>query len=104
MKIGSLNLRIARPDNLDEQLLESTGCSAAETRVHLQSHCLPGSLAAALLPFIDGDKPVRHTLAEAIAAEGAERVRQQVLKLYERTPGGAGPTTANGGAGGKAKG
>lgn len=103
MKIGSLTLRIERPDNLDGQLLASTGCSAAETRVHLQSHCLAGSVAAALLPFVAGDRPVRHTLAEAIAEAGVEPVRRRVLALYERELAGAGQAIANGGPDAKAK-
>jgi len=97
MRIGKLTLQLARPDDLDEQLLESTGCSAEEIRGHLAGPCPAGAVAAALLPFVQGERPVRHTLAEAIAAADIADVRRRVLALY-----GAAPTARKGRASGKA--
>ena len=84
MKIGSLQLKVARPANLDEQLIALTGCNAAEIAGHLHGPSLAGSIAAALLPFITGEKPERHTLATQIAKEGVDKIRLQVLALYEK--------------------
>lgn len=85
MKIGKENLKIHRPANLDEQLVELTGCSADEIRGQLRTGSpIASSLASALLPFIAGDKPDRHALAETIAAAGVDAVRAKVLALYER--------------------
>lgn len=85
MKIGKETLKIHRPVNLDEQLTELTGCSAKEIRDQLRTGSpIASSLAAALLPFISGDKPDRHALAEDIVKAGASEIRDKVLALYER--------------------
>lgn len=101
MRIGSLKLQLARPENLDELLLAMTGCSAEETCAHLRSPCIASTVAGALLPFIAGEKPVRHSLAEAIAAAGLDEVRRRVLELYEAAPAGEPAATRKGGTSGK---
>ena len=84
MKIGEKTYRLSRPTNLDEQLVEMTGCAAHEMPGLLRGSSIASTIAAALLPHISGDKPGRHALAEEIAAAGIDDVRRDVLALYEK--------------------
>lgn len=104
MKIGQVEYRLARPHDLDEQLIALTGCNAAEICAQLRSPAIPSSLANALLPYITGDKPDRHELAERIAKAGADDVRAKVLALYEKAPEAAAAQEGEGDAKAKAKG
>ena len=86
MKIGRLKLKLVKPAvaALDEQLIEATGCSAAEWRRMLGEPLAAGMVAQALTPFV-GEPPAQASLARAIEREGANEVRAKVLALYADT-------------------
>lgn len=84
MKIGKVKLAVARPDNLNERLLASTGCSLEEMQTMLAGPCSCTTLAQALLPFTaDISLP---ELASLIGSVGAENVAPAVKELYVQDP------------------
>lgn len=85
MKIGDKTLKLRkRPSDIEAQLLASTGCSEAEVAAWLRGNPLPGLVAAALLPFVEGgDAPAIPELADAIATAGVAGVAAEVAKLYD---------------------
>lgn len=83
MKIGKMTLELLKePERIEEQLLAMTGSLVAEVREHLTHNPIASHVAAALIPFVK-EAPARVYLAEEIAAEGVDKVRREVLKLYD---------------------
>jgi hypothetical protein len=92
MKIGKLSLALDKqPVDLEQQLLDLTGCAPAAIVDTLAHPCLASTVASALLPFVKSEGEAarisRQELAEAIAAAGVNEVRAEVRKLYEVTHG-----------------
>jgi hypothetical protein len=88
MKVGKLNLELVKqPVDLEQQLLDLTGCAPATIAEHLAHPCLASAVASALLPFVksdaEGQRISRHELAQAIAGAGVDEVRARVHALYE---------------------
>jgi hypothetical protein len=87
LKIGKLELELVKPDQLDDQLRSSTGCSAREVRDQLAGAVIAGHVASALLPFVrlagETGPPGRIELAQAIAEEGLADVTAKVLEIYD---------------------
>lgn len=81
IRIGSLKLEAAVPDDLHRRLLASTGCSIAEIAAIVASPCIAGSVAAALLPLLVEALP-KAELACLIAADGIDAVRRRVARIY----------------------
>lgn len=82
IKIGERTLATRRPQNLDVQLVEATGCDAAEMARMLGSDAHPGSVAHALMPLLaDGDRTSIAELASEIATAGTADVAAQVTAL-----------------------
>lgn len=67
--IGKSRFATRKPRNLDEQLIATTGCSAAENLLFLTGQPLPGRVAAAIAPFLGDDAPPLAELAVMIEAE-----------------------------------
>lgn len=67
IKIGEREFATRRPKDLDEQLVKSTGCNAAELAGILQS--TPDLAARALVPFLHDDQVSSAELANLIAAD-----------------------------------
>lgn len=83
LRIGTLELELAEPEKLDEQLIAATGCPAREVREHLTGAAVAGFVASALRPFLK-EAPAPIDLANAIAGAGVLRVRAQVQALYDK--------------------
>lgn len=83
MKVGRLNLKLARPtlEALEQQLGASIGCSAAEVEAMLPRAAIASFIASALVPFVKDPPPIP-ALARAIAAAGIRQVRAEVHSLY----------------------
>lgn len=82
MKIGDKTYTPARPDDLDDQLVASTGCNAKETADRLNGSPIAGQVAAALRPFLPKSAPSVPELASAITADDLSRIRGEVAELY----------------------
>ena len=85
MMIGKLLLNPVRPDDLDKQVNELTGCSAAELRGLLGGAHL-GILAAALHPFINTSCELSvPEIASLMAQDKANLrfIRREIVALYE---------------------
>lgn len=67
--IAGKSLPITVPANLDEQLLEATGCSPAEIVASLGVYTLAGQIAAVLRPLLPADTMPGIELADAVQAE-----------------------------------
>jgi hypothetical protein len=80
--IGDLLVNPVRPDDLDEQLFATAGCSANAMKALLQS-AHPSLVAAALLPFVRDAGLHRLELTRAIIKAGAHSIRSEVIALYE---------------------
>jgi hypothetical protein len=81
IRIGTLKLETAVPDDLHRRLLASMGCSVAEIAALLEqsvhrghSRGRPGPAAGRVLPKVE--------LARLIASAGVDVVRRRVAKLY----------------------
>lgn len=83
MKIGEKSYTPRKPANLDERLIEATGCNAAEMARILGASPLAGTVANALLPFLpEKDRPTLASLAREIRAAGIVTVAADVRKLF----------------------
>lgn len=67
--IAGKSLPIIVPDDFDEQLVEATGCSAAEIVASLGYFTLAGQIASVLRPMLPADAMPGIALADAIHAE-----------------------------------
>ena len=86
MKIGDTTLKIAKPDKLDDRLVALTGCSSAEVLRELSGYPIASTVAAALLPFVQGETSLPE-LADLIGRAGVDNVLPGVLALYnEKAP------------------
>lgn len=82
MKIGEQTFAVQpRPATLDAQLVELTGCDAAEVAGMLAANPIAGLVAVALLPFLE-DGPSAPELANLIAEAGVLEVAAEVAALY----------------------
>ena len=84
IKVGRSEFKVSTPANLDEKLVDLCGCSAKEMRQMIDGPVVPVTLAAALLPFIDGEIS-RQELGERIGKVGdLTELRNDVLALYDK--------------------
>ena len=67
--IGGQSLATTRPADLDEKLVATTGCTAAEHRAILAKNGTPFQIARALKPMLADDQRSVGDLATAIGAE-----------------------------------
>jgi hypothetical protein len=95
MKIGDKTYNPSRPDDLDEQLIASTGINAAETARNLAGHPIASQVAAAVRPFLPKSAPSVPELASAIAADDLDRIRGEVVELYAAKVPAAAPAKAS---------
>jgi hypothetical protein len=81
LKIGTLELALlaSRPDDLDAQLIASTGCSSAEIETLLSAG--PDRIARAALPFLAEGAPDHATIARAVVGN-IDAARDTVRALY----------------------
>lgn len=85
IKIGDKALSATRPADLDQRLIDATGCNAAETLEMLSNPArgaTPSMIAMALHPALSEDVSVAD-LAEQIAAADPVAVREQVIALLK---------------------
>lgn len=81
MKVGNLVLAPRRPDDLDAQLVQATGCASHEIETLLAAG--PDRAARALLPFLGEDAPAIGALAGAIVAD--PRAIDAIRALYAQS-------------------
>ena len=82
MKIGTATYQVKRPNDLDAQLLASTGCSPAELSQILGASPIAGTVAQVLLPFLpEKERPDLATLARQISEAGIVEVAAAVRAL-----------------------
>jgi len=84
---------LAVPQDAAAQLLAATGLSVGEIAGHLGEASSPAQIAAALLPFIDGEKPAVADLARLIELDQQDdrygvidQVRDQLAALTAPAP------------------
>lgn len=82
MQIGDLTLETVAPNA--ERLLSSTGLSVVEMRSILSGPVMEHLLARAINACLEQGLEIA-LLAQAIAEEGVESVKAEVVKLYSET-------------------
>jgi hypothetical protein len=79
--IAGLALEAVHPEDLDDRLGILAGVSSAEMHRILTGPCIASTIAAAVMAFV-AEPPPRAELARAIAKEGANKVRREILAVY----------------------
>jgi len=83
IQIGKREFATRRPQNLDVQLVETTGCTAAEHVDILGVRATPYQVARALRPFLDKEAPAVSDLATLIGDADLVQVRTDTVALLQ---------------------
>lgn len=83
LKIGKASHAIARPHDLEQQLIAASGLNAAETARFLRGNPQAHHVARALRPFLGDSAPDMAALAQTIAGHGVAAIAVEVAELLE---------------------